>query len=55
MIQVRQQGLEDKKITRHIRDAQTIWWLVLRICLTPIAQAIAEQKRNQSPSVSDTR
>lgn len=35
--------------------AETIWWLALRICLTPVAQAIAEQKQNQSPSVSSTR
>jgi hypothetical protein len=34
--------------------SETIWWLVLRICLTPIIQAITEKKRNSSPSVSDT-
>lgn len=32
--------------------AQTIWWLVLRLCLTPIFQAIAEQKAKSNPTVS---
>jgi hypothetical protein len=30
--------------------AQTIWWLVLRLCLTPIFQAMSEQKAKNNPA-----
>jgi hypothetical protein len=30
--------------------AETIWWLVLRLCLTPIFQSLAEQKPKDDPN-----